>query len=133
VKKFWSDPAKMPSKQSHPYLSFVMVGRNDNYGGDFNTRLELCIKIIVSYAQKYELNAEIILVEWNPISNKSSLRDMIPWPEENEFVSIRIITVLSGIHHTFENSEDILLFEYQAKNVGIRRVNGEFVLIRIWI
>jgi hypothetical protein len=106
-----------------------MVGRNDNYGGDFNTRLELCVKTIVSYAEQYELNAEIILVEWNPISDKPSLKEVISWPAENEFVSIRIINVPNEIHHTLENSEDIPLFEYHGKNVGIRRAHGKFVLM----
>jgi len=41
---------------------------------------------------------------------------------------VRIIEVPREIHNRFPNSDRIPLFEYIAKNVGIRRARGEYVL-----
>jgi len=49
------------------------------------------------------------------------------WPKANGLVT-RIIKVPPRIHYQYKNSDKFPLFQMIAKNVGIRRAKGEFVL-----
>lgn len=110
------------------YLSIVMAGRNDNYGGDFNTRLKLSIESIAYAASKCDFDIEIIIVEWNPPEDRRYLIDAVSLRRESENVFIKFVRVPPDIHSDLDNSNSIPLFEYHAKNVGIRRADGEFIL-----
>lgn len=110
-------------------LSIVMAGRNDGYGGDFLARMNLSLKRLFIQAvgdNLAEAGAELILVEWNPPSERPSLADAVTWG--NITIPVRIVTVPPFVHGQFPRSEEFPLFEYIAKNVGIRRARGEFIL-----
>lgn len=113
-----------------PYLSIVVAGRNDNYGGDFNFRLQNCINWFVYYANKHALSAEFIIVNYNPIPGERQLNEILVVPPSN-YVKVRFITV-SGIFHEKISADGIRkrlpLYEYVAKNIGIRRAAGEYIL-----
>ena len=49
-------------------ISIIVVGRNDNYGGDFSLRL----KTTIDWNLKQLPGAELIYVEWNKIPEKES-------------------------------------------------------------
>lgn len=111
-------------------LSVVLVGRNDNYGGDFKSRLQSCITWTFNNLTNQEIKSEIIFVNYNPLSDNSIL-DFLNWPKSNEFVSIRIITIPTSIHEQILKRHEIKnvpVLEYFAKNAGIRRANGKFIL-----
>jgi len=112
-----------------PKISFVMAGRNDDFGGNFLNRLQLSVNSILLLSKKYNLPAELILVEWNPPQDKPRLKDAITWPKDIHPAIVRIIEVPHKIHTKFKNSERIPFFEFFAKNVGLRRANGEYVLV----
>lgn len=112
-----------------PYISFVMAARNDDFGGNFLGRLQACVNSILAFSKKYELNAEIIIVEWNPPKNRLRLKDAVDWPKNANPVKVRIIEVPNEIHRRFKNSDKIPFFEFFAKNAGIRRAKGECVLV----
>jgi len=78
--------------------------------------------------KKYNLNCELIIVEWNPELNNSLLKDKLNIPKLNENQIIRIITVSENDHKQFENSHKLKMFQMIAKNVGIKRSNGKFIL-----
>ena len=81
--------------------------------------------------EKHASPTEIILVNWNPITENESLEKLIQWPEKRKFVAYKIITVPEEIHKNFANPtirKPLPLFEYLAKNAGIRRSKGEFIL-----
>ena len=115
-----------------PYLSIVVVGRNDDYGGDFNARLHKAATWLALQAEKYKLDAELIVVNYNPIADKPSLYEAIDWHKHRRYLQIRIITVPPEVHQSVFVKPDVRktvpLFEYPAKNVGIRRARGEFIL-----
>ena len=115
-----------------PYLSIVVVGRNDNYGGDFNFRLQNQVTWLSSIVEKIQLPTEFIIVNYNPIEDQASLLNTIQWPTNRQYLNIRIINVPNEIHELYYNKPHIRkpvpLYEYIAKNIGIRRAKGEYIL-----
>ncbi len=105
-----------------------MVSRNDGYGENLLHRMQTCIDSIVTLADRHEVPTEILLVEWNPPAETARFEDVLDWPEQSIYADIDILTVPPEIHSTISGSEDLPLFEYIGKNVGIRRADGEFVL-----
>lgn len=111
-----------------PYVSFVMGARNDTYGGDFLHRIQVSIGSLLEQAKRYDLDAEFIIVEWNPPEDRARLAQAIKWPEGMKKNSVRIIEVTKENHLTLPNSNKMPMFEYIAKNTGIRRARGEFIV-----
>lgn len=117
------------SNQNNPYLSIVIAGRNDNYGGDFEYRLQIAMNWFVYYANKYELHAEFIIVNYNPLP-QAPLAETLQFPASS-FVKFRIISVPPAFHQTVSDDnirKKLPLYEYIAKNIGIRRAKGHFIL-----
>jgi len=111
-------------------LSVVMIGRNDNYGGDFKSRLQNCISWTYKQLTIHEIQSEIIFVNYNPLT-ESSILDFIHWPKSNEFVSVRILTIPNSVHEQILKNHEIKkvpVLEYFAKNAGMRRAKGKFIL-----
>lgn len=99
-------------------LSVVLAGRNDEYGGgDYLARMNRCLDSIVP------LGCEIIFVEWNPPRERPTLIEKI------EHKGIHLITVASDVHGWQHGACLMPMFEYRAKNVGIRRAKGDWILV----
>jgi len=111
-----------------PYLSSIVVGRNDNYGGDFLHRFQVFINNQLALWERYKLPAELIIVEWNPPDDKPRFKDVLRIPANLVYASVRIIEVSPTLHQRFPKADRIKLFEYVGKNVGMRRSVGEYVL-----
>jgi hypothetical protein len=105
-----------------------MTARNDDYGGNQLHRIQAAVDSILTYADRHGVDLEVIIVEWNPPADEPPLEAAIDWPEHSTHVTVRILTVPHSIHEQRPNSDELPLFEYVAKNVGIRRSRGEFVL-----
>jgi hypothetical protein len=108
----------------------VVAARNDNYGGDFINRLNNCVQWFFSYATQFKLPSEFIIVNYNPQPNEKQLFELIKFPI-GEYVSFRIITVPAQFHERMLQStirKRLPMYEYVAKNIGIRRAQGEFIL-----
>jgi hypothetical protein len=115
---------------SSPYISFVAVARNDNYGGDFLHRINVFVKVLLTLCERYELPSELIIVEWNPPEDRERLKGAISWPDiQRKYCQIRIIEVPNEVYRKLPNPANLPLFEYIGKNVGIRRAKGEYVLV----
>ena len=111
------------------YLSFVCAARNDNHGGNFFDRLKVCIQSFAHQAEHFKVPSEFIIVEWNPIEKNCSLFGTIQKiHKKNEYCKVRIITVPSSLHKSVLNSERISFYQMIAKNVGIKRAKGQFVI-----
>lgn len=106
-----------------PYLSFVIVGRNDDYGVNFMSRLNTFVRSLDRQVKNFPGLFELIIVEWNPLGDRPGLDKTIDPPKN---LHTRIITVPADVHDTIGHSKPVL--EYYGKNVGIRRANGKFVL-----
>ena len=116
--------------EDQPYLSVVVAARNDNYGGDFEQRLQNCVNWFCYYADLFQLNSEFLIVNYNPIKERMQLTDAIQFPKSN-FVKFRIVTVPNSFHEKISDEKirkKVPLYEYVAKNIGIRRARGEFIV-----
>lgn len=115
----------------NPYLSIVITGRNDNYGEDFNDRLQGTVHWMAHWIEHYKIPAELLFINYNPIAENHIMEEQITWPKGKHFFKTRIITVPSEIHEKLIDPtvrKTIPLFEFIAKNVGIRRAKGQFIL-----
>ena len=108
-----------------PYLTICAVGSNAGYGGDFIARMQAWADNLYKLARQYALDAELVVVEWNPPEDRFSIYDAIEW---HSTIPTRIITVPRKYHESLANPHGEKFFEYAAKNVGIRRAAGRFIL-----
>jgi hypothetical protein len=111
-----------------PYLSLVATSRNDEHGGNTLYRTQIFVDSFLDQCRKHQLPAELILVEWNPPPDRKPLAEVIRWSQQNEWVTCRVITVPYERHVMIHYGRVLPLFQMIAKNVGIRRARGEFVL-----
>ncbi len=91
-------------------------------------RMQVCVTALMEQAKKYNLNAELIIVEWNPPPERPPLSDALTWPEKSGPCRVRIIPVPHELHKRLQYSDKLPLFQMIAKNVGVRRARGHFVL-----
>jgi predicted O-methyltransferase YrrM len=111
-----------------PKLSIVATARNDNHGGHLLRRMQIFINGILALSHKYQLPVELILVEWNPPPDQPKLAQALSWPKQHDFCAVRIIEVPSAIHQRYKYAAKLPLYQMIAKNVGIRRAHGPFIL-----
>jgi hypothetical protein len=111
-----------------PYLSVVATSRNDEHGGNLLRRMQMFIDGLIAQCRRYGLDCELILVEWNPPQYRPRFAEALHWPAEPGPCVVRIIEVSGDIHARFRHSDRLPLFQMIAKNVGIRRARGRFVL-----
>ena len=112
-----------------PYLSLVVAARNDNHGGNMLARMQAFLDAWMVQAERYKLSSEIVVVEWNPPPGCPRLKEELRWPESGLPCEVRFIEVPPEIHERFAHAAVIPLHQMIAKNVGIRRARGEFVLV----
>jgi hypothetical protein len=109
------------------YLTIVAASRNDNHGNNLDERTNLFIKSLAENCKKYKIQTELLLVEWNQIPNTKTLNDRLNLIS-NEFLNSKIIIVNKDHHSKLPNSDRLQFFQMIAKNVGIRRASGKFIL-----
>jgi len=118
--------------KKQPYISFVVVARNDNHGGNFFKRMQIFVSVLSEQLIKHNLTSELIIVDWNPPNDKPKLANVIKsWISsnlvKNSTLKIKTIQVTPEIHNRFKHSDKFQMFEFIGKNVGIRRAKGKFV------
>lgn len=111
-----------------PYLSVVAASRNDDHGGNLLGRMQIFVDGLDRQMRRADLAAELVLVEWNPPADRPPLAEALRWPPRGGPLSVRIITVSPDRHARLRHAEALPLFQMIAKNVGIRRARGTFVL-----
>lgn len=123
--------APSPSKQNSsrkPYLSVVAASRNDDHGGDPLLRTQIFINTLARQCEKHRLPAELIIVDWNPVKGRPGLAAVLGLPEEAKYLRARVITVPTFLHNRLKYADRLPFFQMIAKNVGIRRSQGQFIL-----
>jgi hypothetical protein len=111
-----------------PYISLVVTSRNDNHGLNIKQRMQFFVDGWFYQARKFNLPSEIVFVEWNPPGDRPRLIDELRWPVERGPCRLRLIEVPPELHQTFNVADRLPLFQFIAKNVGIQRARGEYVL-----
>lgn len=114
-------------KEKIPLLSFIFTGRNDDYGHRFLYRMQRFLDSLQQQVKK-DTFVEIIIVEWDPPKNKKRLHEALNI-KKSDNIKFRFIEVPSGIHKKIKNPEKFRLLEFHAKNVGLRRARGKFLIL----
>ena len=110
-----------------PYLSVVVTTRNDDHGGDPLKRLQAFVNCFDAQCHRFGLDAEVIVVEWNPPPDRPRVSSLLRVPVPARCL-YRFIDVPAELHQQLQFSDVLPLFQMIAKNVGIRRARGRFVL-----
>lgn len=113
---------------SSVYLSVVAASRNDDHDGTLLHRMKLFLTSLSSQLAGSSVETEIVLVEWNPPNGRPPLSKVLTVKQKNGLPKLRIISVPHHIHTKYKYSDKLGLFQFIAKNVGIRRARGEFIL-----
>jgi hypothetical protein len=111
-----------------PYLSVVAASRNDDHGGDPLVRTQIFINNFTRQCEKYHLSAELIIIDWNPVPNRPGLAAVLTIPPETTYCQTKVITVPTELHNRLKYADKLPFFQMIAKNVGIRRARGDFIL-----
>ena len=115
--------------QSQPYVSIVLTGRNDDFGGDFNGRFFRALRFNHHELSKAGVSHEFVFVEWRPVEDRPLLSEVL----EEEFAALapsqlRCYVVDPRYHDAYSLNPRLQFQEFLAKNVGIRRAHGLFIL-----
>jgi hypothetical protein len=114
---------------AHPLISVVLTGRNDGYGGDFIARFHRTLRFNHRQLVERQIRHEILFVEWAPPRNAPYLfevtRDAIP---EIDWSVVSWYIVDPRYHDALILNPRLEYLEFLAKNVGVRRASGRFVL-----
>jgi hypothetical protein len=108
------------------YLSIVITGRNDDYGTGFLNRAQNFLNHLAESLSRVPLaDIEIIWVDYATPSTNKPLHEMFTIPARL-VGRVKFIIVPFRFHITF--GAPIPFLEYVAKNIGIYRSSGEFVV-----
>lgn len=116
------------NSDSRPYLSVVVTARNDDHGGNLLGRMQTFVNALLAQAKRHAVPIELVVVDWNPPPERPPLVEALRWPADIGPVQVRFIEVPPALHHTFRHGGVLPLYQMIAKNVGIRRARGQFVL-----
>ncbi len=128
-------------------LSIVLLGRNDDYCGDYIGRLRLCI---TSLQQSLgDFNWEIVLVDYNQVQNKPPLSEyfadvrnlnsvVVTRKQHIDFMKLHI-KAGGFLYHLFDKNKNpvkgyrgIMIRQAMcgayAANVGITQASGKYIL-----
>lgn len=109
-------------------VTFVATSRNDDHGGDLRGRMQQFVDGLNAQCRRHNLPGELIMVEWNPPLDRPPLADALRWPDDGGLLGVRVVTVPPDVHEALDHAQALPLFQMIAKNVGIRRARGEFVV-----
>jgi hypothetical protein len=111
-----------------PYISLVVTARNDDHGGNLLHRMQVFVSGWIEQSRHHGIRSELILVEWNPLPGRPRLAQALRWPVDFGPCQVRFIEVPHELHNRYAHADALPLYQMIAKNVGIRRARGRFVL-----
>jgi hypothetical protein len=112
-----------------PYVSILFTGRNDAYGGDFVGRFLATLRFNHRELAARGIAHEFVLVEWAPVPGAPLLIDLVDeHGPASGALALRSIVVDPAYHEAVTLNPRIAYDEYVAKNVGLRRCRGEYVI-----
>ena len=119
----------MSETPSVPYLSIIFTGRNDDFGGDFNTRLFRAIEFNHRHLTEHGIPHEFVFVEWRPVPGKRWLAEVLA-DRYKTLVPDTLYSYVADIryHDAYSLNPKLQFQEFIAKNIAIRRCRGRFLL-----
>jgi glycosyltransferase involved in cell wall biosynthesis len=111
---------------SRPRLSVVVPLRDPGYGGGLRHRAQVFLRGFLALARRYALSCEVVIVEWNPVPDAPRFRETLTWTTP---ATVRFIEVPPAVHEKLPNARRYPFQTTTARNVGVRRARGEYILI----
>ncbi len=111
----------------NPYLSIIITGRNDDYGGSkyFRKKHETFIKYYTKYLDKNFNFLEIVVVDYNQVTNRKPYIDQFEW---NKFKLVKNVVISNEKHKLLTGDAKYPFYGNFAFNEGLRVASGKFVL-----
>ena len=112
-----------------PYLSIIITGRNDDFGGNFNARLFGALEFNHAHLTERGIPHEFVFVEWRPVPSKLWLSEVLI-DRYSHLVphSLSCFVADAGYHEAYSLNPKLQFQEFIAKNIAIRRCRGAFIL-----
>jgi hypothetical protein len=114
-----------------PYLTLVTFVRNDDYTNDYLVRVRRAWSFLLSQIEHHRLEAEIVIVEWNPPGGRPLVSDLLECPPDGGYVTVRVVVVDGKFHAGFLGGDQRAVHVHETANVGIRRARGSFVVLKM--
>jgi hypothetical protein len=114
------------SKIKKPYVSVIFANRNDGYGSRQLERFKKFIEYYSFFTKDYPDIFEFLIVDWNPPADSLPLRNVVNWKNLKQ---VRHFVVTSERHYQFAGNSKRKIYDYVARNVGLRRAKGEWSMI----
>lgn len=112
-----------------PLLSIVLTGRNDGYGGDFLARFARTLQFNHQQLTARGIGHEVVFVEWAPPPDRPLLREvLLEAAPEIDVAVLKWLVVAPEYQTVLSQNPRLEYLEFLAKNAGIRRARGRFVL-----
>jgi hypothetical protein len=107
-------------------VSFITIGRNDNYGGNFLSIIHKSLHHNLTEISKISNDFEYILIDWsspddNPLSDLDWVKALL-----TQYPQFKIYNVKQEVIIDKKLNPNIL-YEYYAKNVGINKSKGYLI------
>src|SRR3989344_3476282 len=107
-------------------VSFITVGRDDDYGDNFLHRLHISISKNIEMIEKFDMPYEYLVVEWCPVKSylikSGKIKDLF----NNKNIIDIVVKPNVSVN---ENLNPNKFYEYFAKNVGIRMSKYDVLVI----
>jgi FkbM family methyltransferase len=122
----YNRPAVAPGA---PYISIILTGRNDDFGGNFNDRLFKALEFNHRHLNERGVPHEFIFCEWRPVPGKPWLAEVLA-DRYPELVPHTLTSYVADIayHDAYSLNPKLQFQEFIAKNIGIRRCRGAYIL-----
>ena len=91
-------------------------------------RTQSFIRRLAEQALRHQVPCELVLVDWNPPVGPGAARRCLAWPAGSAWFSARVIAVPAALHRELAFSKRLAMFQMIAKNVGIRRARGAYMI-----
>ena len=114
-----------PGQMAEPRITFLIAARNDDHGGSSHLRVRQCLRHNRELLDCRNVGFEILLVEWNPLPRRAFLSELLA----EEYRELSAFIVPSTLHDCYTLNPHMPFHEMAAKNAGIRRARGEWILV----
>jgi len=112
---------------AQPYLSIVGWARNDGYTDDYISRANAALGFLVRQLNRHRIASELIIVEWNPPTDRPLMSELLTFPKGHSDVTVRFVTVDGRFHRGPRGWQASGMHGSNAANVGLRRARGKFL------
>lgn len=122
--------ANSRDKMRELYLSIVVVGRHDGFAKGFEKRAQIFLDALANQTQKVPLASyEIVFVDYATPSEATSLSEVFTvHPSIRDKIKFVNVPAKSHVQLCRKLNTSISFLEYIAKNIGIRRAKGRYIL-----